>query len=429
MIKALILIQLWSLVVAGAAWLLQRDGSGKVGASFPSPNVWLILIILSILPGALYFIPLGSAVTLPDLAIFDELSTQVGGSGAEQATTLNYLAIYLVVGLLLIASTLLRWSRLQRLPLAPTAEPGVYTTTTEVPPLTLSWPRRAVVIPGSGHMRSPLLRHERAHLHHNDAELTLLLLLLRDLMLRTPGFSYLIRQWRLSIELRADRAATHMLTTSERKAYATLLLSAQRPGQAGGISLPCPTARLGSSRHRSVKMRLGNIMANDSGAPKRRWGAALLLTSVLASGIGLISAAASANVAGYNPDDYVVLDYINKRPLQLPASCPGLESDLKRAGVKFEEQETTVNGQFVSLYSIKLGTVVLGHDVRADGSVFNTRVLDSTHRCFDAQAKAHINQLMTQPQEAETQNVAAKLVFKMFADSPEELSQKLKEFL
>lgn len=53
MIKVLILIQLWSLVVAGIAWVLQRDGNGRVGARFPAPTIWLTLIVLSFLPGVL----------------------------------------------------------------------------------------------------------------------------------------------------------------------------------------------------------------------------------------------------------------------------------------------------------------------------------------------------------------------------------------
>ena len=162
------------------------------------------------------------------------------------------------LSVLLMSRTLWRWSRLQILPLMPTTEPDIFTTTSEIPPLTLSWPRRAVVVPLGFQAQTALIQHERAHLHHHDAELTLPLLLLQDVLLRSPGISYLVRQWRLSIELRADQAATKMLTSSERKDYAALLLNVVRSngGPAEGGTLPCPTAHLTSTRHRSVKMRL-----------------------------------------------------------------------------------------------------------------------------------------------------------------------------
>jgi len=432
MIKALILIHLWSLVVAGGAWVLQRDGDGPVGASFPASNIWLILIVLCFLPGALYLLPLGAAISIPNIEIFDLIPTQVSESSAEYPASLNYLAVYMGLSLLLIIRTLWRWFRLQRLPLIPTAEPGVYTTTSEIPPLTLSWPRRTVVIPHGFEAQAALIRHERTHLLHHDAELTLLLLLLQDMMLRNPGISYLVRQWRQSIELRADHAATKMLTTSKRKDYAALLLNIQRPSGSGGDALPCPTAWLGSTHHRNVKMRLGGILKNEPNARKRRWSAAVLLTSIAASGIGLMSAAATANDAGTNagsnPDDYVLVDYIKKTPLQLPANCPGLLSDLKARGVKFGEKNVAVDGRLVSKYIIELGTIVLGHDVRKDGSIHNSRVLSSTHPCFEAEAKAAIAQWVAEPQESETKNVAVKLNFIMSADTSQELNRQVIEF-
>ena len=433
MIKALILIHLWSLVVAGGTWVLQRDGDGRVGARFPASNIWLILIGLSILPGILCLLPFNSAINLSRIEALELFPIQVSDSPAKGSGPINYLAAYMGLSLLLIVRTLWRWFHLQRLPLEPTAESDIFTTTKELPPLTLSWPRRAVVIPLGVETQSALIRHERAHLHYNDAELTLLLLLLQDMMLRNPGVSYLVRQWRLSIELRADHTATNMLTAPERKEYASLLLSLQRPSRDGGTTLPCPTAWLGSTHHRNVKMRLGGILKNEPNARKRRWGAAVFLTSIAASGIGLLSAAATANntgtKAGSNPDDYVLVDYIKKTPLQMPVNCPGLESDLKARGIKFEEKEVTVNGQLVSKYLMRLGTVVLGHDVRKDGSIYNARILSSTHPCFEAEAKAAIAQRLAAPQEFETKNVAIKLHFIMSADTRKELNSKLKDYL
>jgi len=398
------------------------DGLGR---AFP----WLVLIVLSFLPGALYLLPLGTAISIPDIEIFDLIPTQVSESSAESPGFLNYLSVYVGLGLLLMSRTLWRWSRLQRLPLTPTTEPDILTTTAEIPPLSLSWPRRAVVIPAGFENTAALIRHERPHLHHYDAELTLFLLLLQDMMLKNPGVSYLVRQWRQSIELRADHAATKMLSPSERKDYAALLLNIQRPGGGDGGMLPCPTAWLGSAHHRNVKMRLGGILKNEPEARKRRWGVAVLLASVAASGIGLMSAAATANSAGSNPDAYILVDYIKKTPLQLPANCPGLESDLKARGFKFEEIETTVNGLLVSKHILKLGTVVLSHGVRGDGRIYNPGIINTSHPCFEAEAKAAITQWVAEPQKSNIKNVAVKLHFVMSGDTPEELNDKLKDYL
>lgn len=429
MIKALILVHLWSLVVAGGAWLLQRDGAGRVGASFPASKIWLSLIVLSILPGILYLIPFGAAISLPKIAAFELIPAQVSDSPAEAAGFLNYFAVYLGLSLLLMSRTLWRWSRLQGIPLVPTVEPGIFTTTAALPPLTLSWPRRAVVIPVGYEAQAALIRHERAHLHHNDAELTLLLLLFQDLMLRSPGVSYLVRQWRLSIELRADHAATKMLTKSERKDYAALLLNILRPTGKGGGLLPCPTAQLGSTRHRNAKMRLGEIMNNEPNVRKRRWGLALLLTSIGASGIGLLSAAASENVGVINAEsgqvDYVLVDYVKQTSLQMPASCPGL----KMGDTKYEEKERTVNGRLVSQHTVTVGTVVLSHDVRRDGSIHNPRVLGSTHPCFEADAKTAIVQWMAEPQGSDLKNVAIKLHFVISVATIDELKLQLNDLL
>lgn len=318
MIEALVLVQLWSLVVAGIAWVLQRDGDGRVGAHFPAPNIWLVLIVLSLLPGALYLMPLSAAISLPKIEAIEILAIQISDNSTASAWSPNFLLVYMGLGGLLISRTLWRWSRLQGLPLAPTAEPDIFTTTAALPPLTLSWPRRAVVVPQGLETQSTLIRHERAHLRHHDAELTLLLLLLQDMTLRNPGMGYLVQQWRLAIELRADRAATRKLTAPERKDYATLLLNIQRPNGGGADTLPCPAARLKSAHHRNTKIRLVGIIENDPNTRERSWGAALLLTTIGASGLGLLSAAASANDAGPIADDYVLVDYVTQTPLQMP---------------------------------------------------------------------------------------------------------------
>ena len=168
MIKALILVQLWSLVVAGGAWFLQRDGSGRVGARFPAPNVWLTLIALALLPGVLYLIPFSKFISIPTTDIFEIFPAQISEFSTDSARPFNPLLVYIGLGIFLMARTLWRWSRLQGLPLVPTAEPDIFSTSATLPPLTLSWPRRAVVMPQGVEAQAALIRHERAHLRHND---------------------------------------------------------------------------------------------------------------------------------------------------------------------------------------------------------------------------------------------------------------------
>ncbi|MEO1407679.1 MAG: energy transducer TonB, partial [Pseudomonadota bacterium] len=139
--------------------------------------------------------------------------------------------------------------------------------------------------------------------------------------------------------------------------------------------------------------------------------------------------AATASSGKGNAHDYVLVDYIKKTPLQLPASCPGLESNLKARGINFEEVEIQVGDQLVTQHKMTLGTVVVGHDVRRDGSIYNSRILSSTHPCFEAEAKAAIASSLTQPQESEIKNVAAKLHFSISAETPEELNDKLRNYL
>ena len=428
MIKALILVQLWSLVVAGGAWFLQRDGSGRVGARFPAPNVWLTLIALALLPGVLYLIPFSKFISIPTTDIFEIFPAQISEFSTDSARPFNPLLVYIGLGIFLMARTLWRWSRLQGLPLVPTAEPDIFSTSATLPPLTLSWPRRAVVMPQGVEAQAALIRHERAHLRHNDAELTLLLLLLRDMMVRNPGISFLVQQWRLAIELRADRVATKELSATERKDYAAFLLDFQRPGAQRGEVLPCPTARLNSVPHRNAKMRLVGIIDGEPGAQKHRWTVALICASIMAATLGLTNAIATPG-ANATDEGSIQIAYARKTTLQLPANCPGLESDLKARGFEYETKEVTVNGQRVPISIVSLGIVIVGHDVRKDGTLHNVRVLKSTNQCFDDEAEKAVVQWLAEPQDFETKNAAIKLQFIMSAQSHEQLDKKLKAYL
>jgi len=424
MIKAFILVHLWSLVVASGAWALQRDGAGQIGASFPSPIVWLTLIALSLLPGVLYLIPFEKAISFPTLEILELIPIQAYVSSTEGPAPINYLMIYIGLTIVFMSRTLWRWLRLQQLPLVPTDVPDVFTTNSQVPPITLSWPRRAIVVPNEFTIQPTLIRHERTHLHHYDAELTLLLLLLQDSMLRNPGICYLVRQWRLSIELRADYSATKGLSAAERKGYAVLLLSTQRPNHGDTGSMPCPTAQLGSTPHRNVKMRLTNILQNEPKARKRRWDAALLVTFIGAGVIGLMSTIAIATEKVMDAE-FGHIEYVKRTPLRLPANCHGL----KKEDVKTEAKQVPVNGRLVPQYTMRLGTVILDHDVRKDGSIHSPHVFSSTHSCFEANAKAAIVQWRAESQEFKTKDAAVKLHFVISGATLNELNSQLNDFL
>ena len=390
MIKALIITHLWSLLIALSAWALQRDKGGRPGAYFPTPAVWLGLIFFCFLPGLISLLPVSPPITLPSIEIFE---TDIAPSNVEQnenVWSIDNMTIYFTLACLLSSHTLFRWARLQFIPVNPTCEPDVFSTSSNLPPLTLSWPRSAIIVPDGLQNHAALIRHERSHLRHHDAEITLCLLIARDLLLHSFGFSYLVRQWRLSIELRADYAATEMLSTSERKDYAALLLNGLRPGgdHAGGRTLPCPTAHLTSTSHRSFKMRLTEIMDNKSKPRKRRWSAALLTTAIGAGMLGLLSTNAIADdnqrivqVNGVN-----IKHTGNTRVFvtpQMPDSCPGLEINDN----DISERTIMVDDKVVKhLHLLTVGVVDLKYDVRTDGHIENISVVKSNHPCFEPNA-------------------------------------------
>lgn len=192
MIKALIITHLWSLIIAAIAWGLQRDKNGAVGINFPAPKIWMGLIALSFLPGALSFISFDTAIVL-EMKIIEAISDPIAATTTGDVPPISYLMVYCVFSLVLMSQTLWQWARLQCLSLRPTSDHDIFLTDANVPPLTLSWPRRAVVLPSDGQNHQALIKHERTHLRHKDAEVTLFLLLIKDMMLRGVGIGYLVR--------------------------------------------------------------------------------------------------------------------------------------------------------------------------------------------------------------------------------------------
>lgn len=426
MIKALILTHLWSLLIASGAWVLQRDRGSQLGTYFPTPIVWLSLILLCFLPGAISLLPVSPLVKLPAIEIFKAPAQASSLEQIENAWSINYLALYFVLGFLLASRTFFRWARLQFISLSPTSEPDIFITTSDLPPLTLSWPRRAVVIPDGLQDKAALIRHERAHLQHHDAEVTLSLLVLRDLMLRGFGFSYLVCQWRLAIELRADQAATKMLSPAERKDYAALLLKGLRPDgdHKDGRTLPCPTAHLTSTRYRSVKMRLSEIMEYRTKPRKRRWSAVLLTSAIGAGILGLLSVNATADDIGLTTPASEIT-YMVRVPPKMPESCPGLDTN----DIKIVGKNMWIDGSPKLQHVMTVGKVILRYDARADGGLENIRVVETNHPCFESNAKEAVTQWIAKPQDKAVKNIEVMIQFMMTGETHEELEPTLNRLL
>jgi len=228
----------------------------------------------------------------------------------------------------------------------------------------------------------------------------------------------------LAIELRADQAATQTLSKTDRKNYAALLLNVQRPARGWRGVLPCPTAHLGSSQHRNVKMRLTTIMEKQTPPLKTRWTTAVIISAIGASLLGATTSAA-INTIEVRYLDFDPIEYAKKTRPQLPASCPGL----KREDLKFESSEIMVGGNPVMQYRMVLGVVGIQHDVRRDGTIHNPRVLFSTNSCFEEEAKAAIILWQTEPQSFELRDAGVKLPFMMTADTTEDLKRQLDDYL
>ena len=60
------------------------------------------------------------------------------------------------------------------------------------------------------------------------------------------------------------------------------------------------------------------------------------------------------------------IDDVKQTSPQMPASCPGLNRD----DVKNQKKDLSVDGKVVSQYTMRLGSVILKHDARRDGSTF-----------------------------------------------------------
>ncbi len=392
MIKALLVTHFWSLFIAGFAWVLQRDGKGRLGGNFPQPGIWLGLIYLCVVPGIFSFVPVNPPYDMPSIESvgLNVIPTDV----VEAFPTFSFSVfwLYIFIASMFMIQTLWRWIKLQNLTVSPTDEPDIYLSSDNIPPLTLSWPRRIVLVPHGMETATGLVTHERTHLKHHDAELTLLMLLMRDFLLRAPGITYLVRQWRLAIELRADLAAITNCSRDERKIYAELLLNGLHPEKLkkDDQALPCPTAHLTSTRYRSVKMRLKNILENETPPRKVRWDYGVAIVTLATILVGAVSVSASPDETESEP-----VKFVQRFPPTFPKNCNGL--DLSTV----EREFTTTSlpkGGMKNRHRMTIGTVVHSFDVRTDGTLHNLKVISSNHACFEPHATTALKKALAEPQ-------------------------------
>jgi len=239
-----------------------------------TPNVWTYFIAISLLPLlAAFIIPLLNTVPFEWAINAKSVQTQIERMTEEFASFSGDLSlwtfgayIYGAMAAFKVIGVVVRWTHLQLMPLSITETQGVYITDRDVPALALSWPKRCVVLPVttetlSEEARCQIIAHERAHLKYNDAEITLIYLILQNIFWANPAMRWFVTGWRDAAEIRADRAVTAGTDMPARKAYAQMLISAMAQ-ENGERARQCPSAYLTSNSLRSVKIRLSEIVEN-----------------------------------------------------------------------------------------------------------------------------------------------------------------------
>ena len=421
MIRALIIFHIWSLVIAVVAWVLQKDSRKNIGDSFPQPAIWLGLIFICIALFTASLIPDSSSISWVASGGF--ISEIIPDQAEIKTTKLSFNLLWLYFGIagMFTTQTLWRWLKIQRLSVSSTTQANLFTTEENIPPLTRSWPKRGIIIPASLETETSLIAHEQAHMRFCDAEMTLLLLIIRDLSLRLPGISYLISQWRHAIELRADESATQNMSRQEREDYARLLLERLKPSKfkSGGKALPCPTAHLTSTRYRSVKMRLRRIIETNPKPHKMRWKVGIIAALTSTMGVGYLAGPVQA--AGYSD-----FKYITMVPPQMPSNCKGL---LDQNTIKITGKNVIVEGVEVETHTVEFGRVTARYDIQKDGRLNNIKVIETNHACFTDNALAALSQWQAEPQSSVRKNVEVLLSFHVTGGEHDDFNEILNQIL
>ena len=420
MIRALIIFHIWSLVIAVVAWVLQKDSRKNIGDSFPQPAIWLGLIFICIALFTASLIPDSSSISWVASGGF---ISEIIPDQAEIKTTklsFNLLWFYFGIAGMFTTQTLWRWLKIQRLSVSSTTQANLFTTEENIPPLTRSWPKRGIIIPASLETETSLIAHEQAHMRFCDAEMTLLLLIIRDLSLRLPGISYLISQWRHAIELRADESATQNMSRQEREDYARLLLERLKPSkfQSGGKALPCPTAHLTSTRYRSVKMRLRRIIETKPKPHKMRWKVGIIAALTSTMGVGYLAGPVQAA-------DQSDFKYVTKIPPQMPSGCKGLDLN----SITITGKTIMIEGVETYLHLMEVGHVKASYDIQKDGSLDNISITESNHECFNDKALTALSQWQAEPQTSVRKNVQVRMTFQVTDEGHAELDKVLNQIL
>ena len=357
-----------------------------------TPNVWTYFIALSLLPlFAAFIIPLFNTVPFEWAINAKSVQTQIERMAEEVAPFSKGLSlwmflayIYGAIAALKVIGVVVRWTRLQLMPLSITETQGVYITDRDVPALALSWPKRCVVLPAtaetlSEEARGQIIAHERAHLKYNDAEITLIYLILQNLFWANPAMRWFVTGWRDAAEIRADRAVTAGTDMPARKAYAQMLLSAMAQ-ENGERARQCPSAYLTSNSLRSVKMRLSEIMTTEPRGGNRFYKGLAISCGLMISMGGASFMTATAAPAQSQP--------LKRVPPMMPASCPNL--DITKIAV--QTYTSRIEGKQTQYRGAKVGEVILKFDINESGRTKNIKAVRSNNICFEAPAIKSVSQ-------------------------------------
>lgn len=163
-------------------------------------------------------------------------------------------------------------------------------------------------------------------------------------------------------------------------------------------------------------MRLIQIMKNKPNPGKPRWRAALLLTTMAAGSLGLISAQAASN------DE---IKYVKRVGPIMPTSCPGIDLNT----IKIEGKERIINGEASYMHTAQVGSVQLKFDARADGVTENIRIIKSNASCFDSPAQASVAQWIVETSGHEHKDIEVLIIFLLTGEEHEDIDGPLNKFL
>jgi TonB family protein len=256
------------------------------------------------------------------------------------------------------------------------------------PPCSVGIFRPAIIIPSTlrGHLsknhRSMIYAHEAAHIRYHDPAVMLGLYMLKALLWPYPPVHDLTRRWLAAAEQRADNAALLGANKNLRETYGRLLLEVLR--KYSGKALPCPSASLNLEHLRSAKMRVKNIMNENTETIKTRQRKIQL--GMLTVAVGLLGTTGLIASAGENifPDRDAQPSV--RFPPMFPAKC------------------TANPGKYAA-------SVIVKFDVGKGGVVENVRVAKSDNPCFNEASTNSVAKWQYEPYPRKRKGVQAMIKF------------------